>query len=396
VYSARKERGSAVKYYSEGGYSRHRRGKRMPKSQTAIWRQLMGKQPAWMIASLVLSVVALILFGLGLPPLAVFGVCCLGLIPLAGLMGRATEELADQAGPRVGGLLNATLGNAAELIITLAAVRAGLLELVKASITGSIIGNLLLVLGFSLLVGGLRNGVQRFSREHTGRYATLLTLAVLALVIPSVFGRALGGAADPRVETLSLGAALMMIVIYGLGLFYSMRVSQGFLPPPAEDGSKRPASRVGWSLARLALATLGVVALSEILVQTIEPLVRAGGVTEFFLGIILVPIIGNVAEHLTAVDVARRNRVELSLEISLGSSLQIALLVAPLLVFISPLLGHPLSLEFNIFELLALLASVGVTALISGDGESNWLEGSVLLALYAILALGFWLLPIGG
>jgi Ca2+:H+ antiporter len=332
---------------------------------------------------------------LGWPPVAVFTLAALGIIPLASYIGEATEDLAYHTNPRFGALLNATFGNAAELIITVTAVRAGLLELVKASITGSIIGNLLLVLGFSLLVGGVYNGVQRFSREHTGRYATLLTLAVLALVIPSVFGRALGGGSDPRLETLSLGAALMMIVIYVLGLVYSMR-AQGFLPPAAEEAAPHAVRRrVGGSLARLGLATLGVVALSEILVQTIEPLVRAGGVTEFFLGIILVPIIGNVAEHLTAVDVARRNRVELSLEISLGSSLQIALLVAPLLVFISPLLGHPLSLEFNVFELLALLASVGVTALISGDGESNWLEGCVLLALYAILALGFWLLPIG-
>jgi Ca2+:H+ antiporter len=367
----------------------------MPRKRSAVWPHLFGNRPAWMIVSLALSILALLLFGMGLPAVVVFGSCCLGLIPLAGLMGRATEELADQTGPRIGGLLNATLGNAAELIITLAAVRAGLLELVKASITGSIIGNLLLVLGLSLLVGGMRNGVQRFSREHTGRYATLLMLAALALVIPSVFAQALGGASDARVETLSLGAALVMILLYALGLVYSMSAAEGFLPAPVEDTARHPAEKARWPLLRLLLATVGVVALSEILVTTIEPLVLAGGVTELFLGIILVPIIGNVAEHLTAVQVAHRNRVELSLEISLGSSLQIALLVAPLLVFISPLLGHPLSLVFNRFELLALLASVGVTALISNDGESNWLEGSVLLALYAMLALAFWLMPAG-
>jgi len=329
------------------------------------------------------------------PVVLVFGACCLGLIPLAGQMGSATEELAERAGARVGGLLNATLGNAAELIITLAAIRAGLLELVKASITGSIIGNLLLVLGFSLLVGGLRNGVQRFSHEHTGRYATLLTLAVLALIIPSVFSQTIANPADVRVETLSLGVALMMIVLYGLGLFYSMRVAEGILPPSAVATKPRTLTGIRRSLLRLVVATLGVVVLSEILVQTIEPLVKASGVSEFFLGIILVPVIGNVAEHLTAVNVARRNRIELSLEIAFGSSLQIALLVAPLLVFLSPLLGHPLSLVFNPFELLALLASVVVSALISSDGESNWLEGSVLIALYAILALAFWLLPVG-
>ena len=293
----------------------------------------------------------------------------------------------------MGGLLNATLGNAAELIITLAAIRAGLLELVKASITGSIIGNLLLVLGLSLLLGGMKNGVQRFSREATGRYATLLALSVIALSIPSLFGQSMGSLEGERVEYLSLGTALMMILIYGLGILYSLRVRDGMLPPPvpAEPGHVESTGR---ALLRLTLATVGVVVLSEILVEVVEPVVAASGVSEFFLGIVLVPVIGNVAEHLIAVDMARRNRMELSLEIALGSSLQIALFVAPLLVFLSLALGHRLTLVFNQFELLALLAGIVVTTLICGDGESNWLEGSVLLAVYLILAFGFLLLPV--
>jgi Ca2+:H+ antiporter len=367
----------------------------MPNHRTIPRLAFRGAHLSWMDVLLIISALAVAAYLVALPALMVFGLCCLGLIPLAGRMGKATEELAERAGARIGGLLNATLGNAAELIITLVAVRAGLLDLVKASITGSIIGNLLLVLGFSLLMGGLRHGVQRFSRAHTGRYATLLTLAVLALIIPAVFSQSAGPSSDARVEVLSLGVAFLMVILYALGLVYSLRTPEGVLPPTMKEGA--PRSTGGWRrpVLYLTFATVGVVVLSEILVQTIEPVVTASGVTQFFLGIILVPIIGNVAEHLVAVDAAWRNRVELSLEISLGSSLQIALLVAPLLVLISPALGHPLSLVFNRFELLALLASVGVTALISSDGESNWLEGSILLALYAILALAFWLLPVG-
>jgi Ca2+:H+ antiporter len=343
-----------------------------------------------LLAASVLAVAAALLLA---PPVLVFALACLGLIPLASQMGKATEVLAARAGPRVGGLLNATLGNAAELIITLVAVREGLLELVKASITGSIIGNLLLVLGFALLLGGLKNGVQKFSRETAGRYATLLILAVVALSVPSLFAQSIGAAQDSRVEYLSLGVAGTMIVIYILGLIYSLRDREGVLTPPAEAGPAGRHESMQAALARLCLATAGVVILSEILVGVIEPVVETLGVTQFFLGIVLVPVIGNVAEHLVAVDVARRNQVELSLEIALGSSLQIALLVAPLLVFLSLILGHPLTLVFNQFETAALIAGVGIAALISLDGRSNWLEGSVLLAVYAIIGLAFFLLP---
>jgi Ca2+:H+ antiporter len=327
-------------------------------------------------------------------PILVFLLACVGLIPLAEQMGEATEILAARTGPRVGGLLNATLGNAAELIITLVAIREGYLELAKASITGSIIGNLLLVLGLSLLVGGLRNGAQRFSTETAGRYATLLALAVVALIVPSLFGQSIGAPGDIRVEYLSLGVAGAMILIYLLSLIYSLRDRNGVVTSPMEVEPTHTAGTLNGALLRLGLATAGVVVLSEILVAVIEPVIASSGVSEFFLGIILVPVIGNVAEHFVAVDVARRNHVELSLEVALGSCLQIALLVAPLLVFASLGMGHPLTLVFNTFEVISVIAGVGVVALIASDGRSNWLEGSVLLAVYAILAWAFFLLPV--
>jgi Ca2+:H+ antiporter len=344
-------------------------------------------------ALLVVSFLAAAAWALKASAVLVFLLACAGLIPLAKQMGAATEILSAHAGSRVGGLLNATLGNAAELIITLVAIREGYLELAKASITGSIIGNLLLVLGFSLLVGGIRNGVQRFSREAAGRYATLLALAVVALSVPSLFGQSIGDPKDARVEYLSLGVAGAMILIYILSLIYSLRDQNGVFAPPQDGQTAQPRGAWKSALLRLGLATAGVVVLSEILVGAIEPVIQASGVSEFFLGIILVPVIGNVAEHFVAVDVAARNHLELSLEVALGSCLQIALLVAPLLVFASLGMGNPMTLVFNLFEVMAVVAGVAVVALIAEDGRSNWLEGSVLLAVYAILAWAFFLFP---
>ena len=322
----------------------------------------------------------------------IFVLSTVGIIPLAGLIGEATEALSAYTGPKIGGLLNATLGNAAELIITLVAVRAGLLDLVKASITGSILGNLLLVMGFSMVTGGVKNGVQRFDRRQAGNNAILLTLVVIAMVIPSVFSHSIGSDLSVGVETLSLGVAGVMIVLYALGLIYSLRVQNSPLSYETEEIHRPELSRAT-ALVILALATLGVVWLSESLVGEVEAVVKGLGLSEFFLGIILIPIIGNVAEHLVAVQVALRNKMELSIEIAVSSSLQIALFVAPLLVFVSLLLGHPLTLVFNQYELLALGAAVLVAALVSSDGESNWLEGAALLAVYVILGIGFFLLP---
>jgi Ca2+:H+ antiporter len=328
----------------------------------------------------------------------VFSLAALGVIPLAGYIGESTEALAHYTGPRLGGLLNATLGNAAELIITITAIRQGLLELVKASITGSILGNLLLVLGMSFLLGGLRNGVQSFDRRQASNNAILLVLTVIILIIPSLLSSYIGEV-DPlpslRVETLSIGVAIIMLVLYVLGLVYSFRMASGPLTP--EPAHTQEADN-GWSLRLalvvLALSTIGVAYLSEVFVGAVEPVVEVLGISEFFIGVIFIPIIGNVAEHLVAVQVAIRNKMTLSVEIAVASSLQIALFVAPVLVFISLALGYPLTLIFHPFELLALIAGVLIAALVSADGESNWLEGVELLAIYLILGLAFLLLPV--
>ncbi len=345
------------------------------------------------------------------PPLLVFAVSALAVVPLARLIGQATEELAAYTGPRLGGLLNATLGNAAELIITIFAIRAGLLELAKASITGSILGNVLLVLGLSILLGGLKNGIQRFDRSHAGLNSTMLILAVVGLGIPSIFSHAIEVKHHEAVEYLSLGVALVLIVIYGLSLIYTFfalpngkeaeeaHLSKGGVPSPAlsEVEGKAEGLSKGWSTSKvsgvLVAATLLIVWLSEILVGAVEPVVEAVGVTEFFLGVIIIPLVGNVAEHLVGVQMAIKNRMELSLAISVGSSLQIALFVAPALVFISLLMGNPLTLVFNQFELISLVAAVLIAALVSLDGESNWLEGAQLLVVYIIIGLAFFYLP---
>jgi Ca2+:H+ antiporter len=326
-------------------------------------------------------------------PLWVFILSALSVIPLAALIGEGTEALAAYTNPRIGGLLNATLGNAAELIITIVAIRAGLLELVKASITGSILGNLLLVMGVSMVVGGVRHGIQTFDRRQAGRNAILLVLAVIALLIPSIFSSYIDNPQSTRVEALSVGTAAIMIILYGLALLYSLKFEGAPLSrKSAEKIIHKPTWSVRKALIILALATVGVVFASELLIQAVEPVMTGLGISEFFVGIILIPLIGNVAEHLVAVQVAGRNQMDLSVEIAVSSSLQIALFVAPVLVFISLIIGNPLQLIFNELELIALIAGVLITAFVSEDGESNWLEGAVLLTIYFILALGFFLI----
>jgi Ca2+:H+ antiporter len=344
---------------------------------------------------------------LGFSPILVFATACLGIVPLAAWMGTATEELAVHTGPRLGGLLNATLGNAAELIITLVALRAGALnpelreslnELVKASITGSILGNVLLILGLSILVGGLKNGLQRFERRNAGVNSTMLILAVIALGVPSFFGYAIDAVDHHAVEIFSISVALVMMLVYGLSIVYAFTgkgKSGNIVEEEAATEIEHHAQ--GWPVRRavgvLAVATVLIAWMSEILVGSVEPVVTQLGISEFFLGIILIPLVGNVAEHIVAVQVAIKNRMELSLAISLGSSLQIALFVAPILVFAGLLMGNPLTLIFNQFELIALVGAVLIAALIALDGESNWLEGAQLLVVYVIIAMAFFFLP---
>ena len=327
---------------------------------------------------------------LGGPPILTFGAAALGVVPLAAIIGDATENLAAHTGSRIGGFLNATFGNAAELIITFFAIRAGLLDLVKASITGSIIGNLLLVMGLSILVGGLRNGLQRFDRTHAGLDSTMLILAIIALGVPSLFSHAIETTSHISVEYLSLGVAIAMMVVYGLGLLYSFTAVTPLVHSPV-------VGQAAWStrkaLGVLVVATVFIAWLSETMVGAVEPVLVSLGWTEFFMGVIIIPIIGNVAEHLTAVQVAMKNQMDMSMEISVGSSLQVALFVAPVLVFVSLLLGHPLTLVFDQFELIALAAAALIAALVALDGESNWMEGAQLLVVYVILAMAFFFLP---
>ena len=324
----------------------------------------------------------------------------LGMIPLAGLMGEATEELAALTGPKLGGFLNATLGNAAELIITIVALNAGKVTLVQASITGSILGNLLLILGLSMLLGSYRHGLLKFDRTLAGVSATMMILAVIGLIVPTVFEAFHGPehlAED--LEALSLGVAGVLLLLYVLSVVFTFTANyQDRETRPAAPGNEMVGHQARWSLPLsggiLAASTIAIVFLSEFLVGAVEPVVHEWGISEFFIGIILVPIVGNVAEHLVGVQMAMKNRMDLSLSISLGSSMQIALFVAPLLVFVSLFVGpEPMNLFFHTFEVVALGVSVLIAALISLDGESHWLEGAQLLAVYAILGLAFFYLP---
>ena len=358
--------------------------------------------PARLIDLLIVFVpIAFGLAALQADPTAVFVTAALGIIPLAGILGEATDALAIRAGSQVGALLNATFGNAAELIITIAAIRAGLLDVVKASITGSIIGNVLLVLGLSVLVGGLKNGFQRFNRRTASVAVTTMAIAIVGLAVPAVFAQAIESRSDVGVEYLSIGVAVALMTGYALSLVYS------YVGPTVRGSDKHRRSGPsavpvgggsGWSMRRsitiLAIAVLFVAALSEVLVDSLEPVMTERGLTALFVGVIVVPIIGNAAEHVVAVEMALKNKMELALGVSLGSSMQIALFVAPLLVFVSLIAGHPMSLVFNPFELVALGAAVVIAALISLDGESNWLEGAQLLIVYAIFALAFFYLPV--
>ena len=333
----------------------------------------------------------------------VFLFSALGIIPMASYIGEATDALTEYTGPRIGGLLNATLGNVAELIITIFAIREGLLELVKASITGSIIGNILFVLGVSMLLGGIKNGVQNFDRKQAGNFSILLVLAVLGLAIPSLISGAIGENGSTKVEIFSLGVAFIMILLYSLGLIFGFKNEKNAPNAIVEsekvtESEKHSQNNHIWSvktaLIVLAASTAFVALLSELLIGSVEPVVANFGISEFFIGIILIPIVGNIAEHLVAVKAAMEDNMELSVQIANASSLQIALFVAPLLVFISLLMGNPLLLIFNIFELFALVTAVLIAALVSADGESNWLEGAELLAVYLIWGMAFYLLPV--
>ncbi len=338
--------------------------------------------------------VAFLSEALGWSDMVRFVASAIAIVPLAGFIGEATEELAVHTGPKIGGLLNATLGNAAELIITIVAIKEGVLELVIASITGSILGNLLLVLGLSLLLGGLKNGWQKFDSTQATTNATMMILAVAALMVPAVFGSYIDVVNHEALQPLSMMTAVIMIAIYGLGIYFSFTQTDDKSPltRPAADVHEGKAWPVKKSVAVLTVATIAIVFMSELLVGAVEHVVTQIGWSEFFVGIIIVPLVGNAAEHMVAVQMALKNQMDLSVEIALGSSLQIALFVAPLLIIIAALMGQELAFSFNEFELVALAAAGVVGVFVIKDGRSNWLEGAQLLALYLILGVAFFFL----
>jgi Ca2+:H+ antiporter len=335
--------------------------------------------------------------------LTVFICSALAIVPLAGLMGEATEQLAARMGAGVGGLLNATFGNAAELIIALVALHRGLYDVVKASLTGSIIGNVLLVLGLSMVAGGLRRDRQTFDRSAAAASATLLLLAAISLVVPAVFHLVAEGAvAQQRLSlprevaiehSLSLEIAVVLALAYLLSLVFTLKTHKHLYAGAAEAHAHEPVN-TGRALLTLLAATAFVAWMSELLVGAVEETSHALGLTEVFVGVVVVATIGNAAEHSTAVLMAMKDKMDLALNIAIGSSIQIALFVAPLLVFASYAMPKgPMDLRFSPFEVLAVLAAAGVVNLVSQDGESNWLEGALLLAVYLVLAIAFYFLP---
>jgi Ca2+:H+ antiporter len=338
----------------------------------------------------------------GAGPALIFSTSAIGVIPTAALMGKATEELADRAGPGIGGLLNVTFGNFPELLIAFFALREGLHEVVKASIIGSVLGNVLLVLGGSMLVGGLRRERQQFSPRAARAQASMLLLASAALVMPAVWELVEGGGLPPPgaelvnfetpVEDLSLIVAIVLLLAYAGGLWFSLISHRDLFNPP--DDSDEDSGSEAWSVRRsvivLAIAGLCVGLMSEILVGSIAETAESVGLTEFFIGAVIVAVVGNAAEHWVAVYVAAKDKMDLAVNIAIGSAAQVALFVGPILVVISFFVGpQPLPLVFNGFELGGLLLAVVIASHITAQGESTWFEGLMLLALYTVLAAAF-------
>jgi Ca2+:H+ antiporter len=337
-------------------------------------------------------------------PVLVFGAAALGVIPCAAVMGEATEAIAARTGPGIGGLLNVTFGNAPELIIAFFALNKGLQEVVKASIVGSIIGNILLVMGAAMVVGGLPREKQTFSRTAANAQSAMLMLALAALIFPAIFqlihGGGLPGVGEERVdfgsdlETLSLCVAIVLLISYVLGLIFSLKTHRAVFNP-YDASADEEAEEHHWPVRRaaiyLAVSAVAVGVMSEILVGSISEASEDIGLSEFFVGVFIVAIVGNAAEHWVAVLVAAKDKMDLAVNIAIGSSAQIALFVAPVLVLLSFVIGpDPMALVFNGYEIGALLFAVLIANLVTQEGESNWFEGVQLLALYAVLGLVFY------
>jgi len=347
----------------------------------------------YLLLSVPLAIAASLLHG---SPIIRFALAAVAIIPLAGLMGRATEQLADRLGSGVGGLLNATFGNAAELILALFALGRGLDDIVKASLTGSIIGNLLLVLGASLFAGGLRFPVQRFNRTAAGVGSTLMALATIGLIVPALFHH-LAPQNVNHGHRLSVAVGIILVLTYFLSLVFSLITHRTILGDVREDLETTESHQQRWGLRRSILvlisATVFVAWMSEILVGAVEATSESLGLNAVFMGVVVVAIVGNAAEHSTAVLMAMKNQMDLAVGIAFGSALQVALFVAPVLVFASHLRQTPMDLVFSTMEVVAVVLAVGVARMVAEDGESTWLEGAMLLMVYGILAVAFYYMP---
>lgn len=362
----------------------------------SAWKKLPLKTGhRWLNVLLLAAPLAVFLDVFHAPALLVFVVTALAIIPFASVLGEATGTLAAYSGPAVGGLLNATLGNLTELIIAIFALSAGHIEVVKASLSGSIIGNLLLVLGLSIIAGGLKRDVQHFSRASTSGNSTMLMIAVAALVMPAIFNLTIYGNLQhhesPRLESLSLWTSAVLVLLYFLNLLFIFKAHRRM--GPRAEKQETPATSKTYALVALALCTVCIAGLSEILVGQIGTVTKALGMTELFVGVVVVSLIGNSAENSTAIFMARQDKMDLAMSLATGSSTQIALFVAPVLVFLSLAMGHPMTLLFNGFEIGGIFLSVLIVAMIASDGETHWFEGAQLLAVYAILAVAFYFVP---
>jgi Ca2+:H+ antiporter len=346
-------------------------------------------------ALLVFVPIALLVKPLGLGELWLFITAAAAIIPLAKILGTATEELALRVGSGIGGLLNATFGNATELIIAFFALQEGLYDVVKASITGSILGNVLFVLGLAMYLGGLGREKQLFNRTAAGVSASQLTLGTLGLIIPAAFvlTSPLGELETDTIEWLSIGVALILLGSYAAQMVFFLRTHKHLYSEEDEMAMHSEAWSVRHSVIVLLGATALIAVMSELLVEGVEYLTVQLGLTELFVGVILIALIGNAAEHLTAVTVAIKDKMDLAVNIAMGSTLQVALFVAPVLVLVGFFTGHPLDLVFHLFEVVAIVLTMLIVNAITNDGESNWFEGLQLLAGYAIMAVAFFFHP---
>ncbi|MHA6261012.1 calcium/proton exchanger [Sporosarcina sp. CAU 1771] len=347
-----------------------------------------------LFAVLVFTGVPLVLIGayLNWSALLMFVLACISIIALSGYIGRATESLAIVSGPRIGGLLNATFGNAVELIISIFALQAGLVGIVLASLTGSVLGNLLLVLGLSFFAGGIKFKRQNFSL-HDSRYNSglLIFAVILAFVIPEVFSMSMD---ERNTVYLSVGVSIILIVIYLAGLFFKLVTHRGIFSASDSEGEEEeiPEWTKKKSILVLLLATVAVTFVSEQLVQTFEVIGEKFGWSELFIGVIIVAIVGNAAEHVSAITLAMKNKIDVSVEIAVGSTLQVAMFVAPVLVLVSLFMPTSMALVFTIPELVAMITATLLVINLTNDGESNWFEGLILFAAYIIMAIGFYLI----